>query len=112
MKKLLSILSLASISTTFLVNSALAEPFTFRGQKGTYTINISAGTYRGCLFSGGCVNLGRKYLVPCVADKDSEACDQMEWKKGQYTYSVFPSDGQTVTVYKNGERIFDDAVRR
>ena len=60
MKKLLSILSLASIATTVFTTPAIAEPMVHYG-KGTYTVDN--GTYRGCLYSGGCIFLGRKYLL-------------------------------------------------
>ena len=110
MKKLLSILSLASIATTIFTSSASAEPYTIRGQKGNYTINHSTGTYRGCLFSGGCVTLGRKYLVPCDTSNNSDACEVRSWKKGEYEYSVYIDEN--VTVYKNGQTIFQDAAKR
>jgi hypothetical protein len=110
MKKLLSILSLASIATTIIVSPASAEPYTIRGQKGNYTINHSTGTYRGCLFKGGCITLGRKYLIPCVESNGSDACDVRRWKKGEYTYEVYIDEN--VTVSKNGQGIFYDAAKR
>jgi hypothetical protein len=110
MKKLLSTLSLAAIATTALASPAFAEPYTIHGQKGNYTINHNTGTYRGCLFSGGCVTLGRKYLVPCVESNGSDACDVRSWKKGEYTYQVYIDEN--VTVYKNGQTIFQDAAKR
>lgn len=110
MKKLLSILSFASISTTILASPAFAEPYTIHGQKGNYTINHSNGTYRGCLLNGGCVTLGRKYLVPCTESNGSEACEVRSWKKGEYTYQVYIDE--SVTVYKNGQTIFQDAAKR
>ena len=108
MKKLLSIFSSASIATILLANSAGAEPITQRGTKGIYTIDFSAGTYRGCLNSGGCISLGRKYLLPCKASREtSYACEATVWKKGQYSYEV--GEGMIV-VTKNGRMIFEDSL--
>ena len=110
MKKILAILSLASIATTAVISPANADypayaNTTFRGSKGTYTINYSAGTYRGCLYSGGCITLGRKYLVPCDGSREPDACEVISWKKGQYVYSVHD---ENVYVSKNGREIFQD----
>jgi hypothetical protein len=102
MKKLLFILSLASIATTVLANPAFAEPYTFKGYKGTYSIND--GAYRGCLFSGGCITLSRKYLIPCVSP-EPDACEVISWKKGEYVYSIHD---QNVYVSKNGRMVFQD----
>jgi hypothetical protein len=108
MKKLLSIFSIASIATILLANSAGAEPIAQRGAKGIYTIDFSAGTYRGCLNSGGCISLGRKYLVPCKGTKEtSYVCEATTWKKGQYEYSV--GEGMIV-VTKNARIIFEDSL--
>ena len=96
MKKLLSILSLASIATTVLANPAFAEPYTFNGYKGTYSINN--GAYRGCLVSGGCITLSRKYLIPCTSP-EAYACEVISCKKGEYVYSIHD---QNVYVSKNG----------
>ena len=107
MKKLLSIISLASIATTFVISPANADyaNTTFRGSKGTYTINYSTGTYRGCLFKGGCITLGQKYLVPCVESNGSDACEVRSWKKGEYTYTVHDDN---IYVSKNDKLIFQD----
>ena len=102
MKKLLSILSLASIATTVLANPAFAEPYIFNGYKGTYSINN--GAYRGCLVSGGCITLSRKYLIPCTS-QEADACEVISWKKGEYVYSIHD---QNVYVSKNGRMIFKD----
>ena len=114
MRKLLSIVSLASIATTVVINPANADypafaNTTFHGSKGTYTINYSAGTYRGCLYSGGCITLGKKYLIPCDAHRAPDGCEFISWKKGQYVYSVHDED---VYVSKNGQGIFYDAGKR
>ena len=101
MKKLLSIISLAAISTTAFIAPACAE-FTIRGHKDTYTLN--EGTYRGCLNGGGCVTLGRKYQVPCNSP-EADACEVVSWKKGQYVYSVHDDN---IYVFKNGRIIFQD----
>lgn len=108
MKKLLSIFSIASVATILLANSASAEPIAQRGAKGTYTIDLRAGTYRGCLNSGGCISLGRKYLVPCKGTKEtSYVCEATTWKRGQYEYSV--GEGMIV-VTKNNRVIFEDSL--
>ena len=99
MKKLLSILSLASIATTVFTTPAIAEPMVHYGDKGTYTVDN--GTYRGCLYSGGCIFLGRKYLLK---DNNPES-EGIAWKKGEYVYGM--SEGY-IDVYKNGKLIFHD----
>jgi hypothetical protein len=104
MKKLLSVFSIASITTILLTNPLLAKPINYRGDKGTYTIDYQAGTYRGCLKSGGCIFLGRKYLVPCKGI----ACETRAWKKGQYIYAI-GSDSE-LAVSKNGRFIFSDQL--
>jgi hypothetical protein len=113
MRKLLSIISLASIATTIAVSPAFADypafkDETFRGSKGTYTVKYSAGTYRGCLNSGGCITLGRQYLVPCDGT-EPDGCEIISWKKGPYVYAVHDLN---IRVYKNGKVIFkDEAIR-
>ena len=97
MKNLLSILSLASISITMLISPASAEPFVHYGKKGTYTVDN--GTYRGCLYSGGCIFLGRKYLV----EHNNPEYEGIKWKKGEYTYGM--GEGE-INVRKNGREIF------
>ncbi len=99
--KFLSIFSLASIATTILVNPAFARPIVHRGDKGTYTVDFEAGTYRGCLRSGGCVFLGRKYLV----ENNNPESESTAWTKGEYTYAV--GEGE-IWVTKNGRIIFED----
>ena len=102
--KLLSILSLASIVAAAIVSPAVAEPMVHYGKKGTYTIDN--GTYRGCLYSGGCIFLGRKYLVK----HDNPEYEGIEWKKGEYTYGM--GEGE-ISVSKNGRVIFrDEALLR
>jgi hypothetical protein len=104
--KFLSIFSLASIATTILVVPAFGKPVVHYGAKGTYTVDYEAGTYRGCLNSGGCITLGRKYLLPCRAKKP-EYCEGTSWKKGQYEYSI--GEGM-ISVSKNGQSIFEDSA--
>ena len=99
MKKLLSILSLASIATMVLIAPAIAKPVVHYGDKGTYTVDN--GTYRGCLYSGGCIFLGKKYLMK---DNNPES-EGIAWKKGEYVYGM--SEGY-INVYKNGKLIFHD----
>ena len=106
LNKFLSVLSLAAITTTMLVNPALSKPIPHYGEKGTYTIDYDAGTYRGCLNSGGCISLGRKYLVPCKVRKP-DYCEGTTWKKGPYENSV--GEGM-ITVSKNGRVIFEDGA--
>ena len=99
MKKLLSILSLASIAATAIVSPAIANPMVHYGDKGTYTVDN--GTYRGCLYCGGCISLGRKYLVK----HNNPEYEGIEWKKGEYIYSMYEG---YIDVYKNGRLIFHD----
>jgi Tetratricopeptide repeat len=103
LNKFLSIFSLASIATTILVDPAFARPIVHRGDKGTYTIDAEAGTYRGCLNSGGCISLGRKYLIK---SSNSESTD-IRWKNGDYIYEI--SEGG-INVSQNGRLIFQDRV--
>jgi hypothetical protein len=112
LNKFLSIISLASIATTIAVSPVLADypafkDETFRGSKGTYTVKYSAGTYRGCLNSGGCITLSRKYLVPCN-NPEPDACEVISWKKGPYVYAVHDL---SIRVYKNGKEIFKDEAK-
>jgi hypothetical protein len=106
LNKLLSIFPLALIATTILIDPAFAKPVVYRGVKGTYTVDYEAGTYRGCLNNGGCITLGRKYLLPCRAKKP-EYCEGTSWRKGQYEYSI--GEGM-ISVSKNGQLIFEDSA--
>jgi hypothetical protein len=82
------------------IDPALAEkPYTIYGRKGTYSVNLGAATYRGCLKKGGCVSLGRKSFLGC-----NDACS---WRNGQYVYTVSHID-LSVVVSKNGRQIFQD----
>ena len=103
MQKLLSIISIAFAATVMTI-PVLAEPSSFRGSKGTYTVDFQKGTYRGCLFSGGCITLGRKQMVSCKGDGDQ--CEVTRWKRGEYEYAVF--DGN-IWVRKNDRTIFQDS---
>ena len=80
---------------------AFAKPMVHYGDKVTYTIDN--GTYRGCLYGGGCIFLGRKYLVK---HNDPEY-EGIEWKKGEYTYGM--GEGE-ISVQKNGRLIFHDSA--
>jgi hypothetical protein len=106
LNKFLSIFSIASIATTILVDPAFAKPVVYYGTKGTYTVDYEAGTYRGCLNSGGCITLGRKYLIPC-SSKKPEYCGGIGWRKGQYQYGI---DEGMIVVSKNGQTIFEDGA--
>lgn len=101
--KFLSVLSLATIATTVIANPAFAEPTTYQGSKGTYTIDIEAGTYRGCLDNGGCISFGRKNLTKSANTEFSGT----SWKNGEYTYSVNDSE---IKVAQNGRIIFQDSL--
>ena len=102
--KFLSIFSLASIATTILIDPAFAKPVVHYGEKGTYTVDYDASTYRGCLNSGGCITLGRKYRLPCRSGKP-EYCETANWKKGPYEYII---GAGMISVSKNGRVIFED----
>lgn len=111
MKKLLSFLSVAAISTIALISPAVADypnfaSDNFRGSKGTYAVSYTAGTYHGCLFSGGCISLGKKQLIPCNGSADE--CENIQWKSGPYVYTVHDRD---VWITKNGRKIFQDTGR-
>jgi hypothetical protein len=99
MIKLLSIFSIASIATMVLIAPAIAKPMVHYGDKGTYTVDN--GTYRGCLYSGGCIFLGRKYLMKNKGPED----EGIAWKKGEYVYSMYEG---YIDVYKNNKLIFHD----
>lgn len=103
LKKFLSVLSLATIATAMIANPAFAEPTTYQGSKGTYTIDLGAGTYRGCLDNGGCISLGRKNLIRSTNTEFSGT----SWRNGEYTYSI--NDSQ-LKVAQNGRIIFQDSL--
>jgi Tetratricopeptide repeat len=103
LNKFLFVLSLATIATTVIANPAFAEPTTYQGSKGTYTIDLGAGTYRGCLDNGGCISLGRKNLIKSTNSEFSGT----SWKNGEYTYSI--NDNQ-LKVVQNGRIIFQDSL--
>jgi tetratricopeptide (TPR) repeat protein len=103
LNKFLFVLSLATIATTVIANPAFAEPTTYQGSKGTYTIDLGAGTYRGCLDNGGCISLGRKNLIKSINTEFSGT----SWKNGEYTYSI--NDNQ-LKVAQNGRIIFQDSL--
>jgi tetratricopeptide (TPR) repeat protein len=103
LNKFLSVLSLATIATTMIANPAFAEPTTYQGNKGTYTIDLAAGSYRGCLDNGGCISLGRKNLIKSTNTEFSSTT----WKNGEYTYSI---DEAELKVAQNGRIIFQDSL--
>jgi hypothetical protein len=109
LNKFLSIISLASISTTILVNPAFAKPVTYRGEKGTYTVDTERHTYRGCLYRGGCVSLKEKHWIPCSQSQLRAGCQHISWGNGDYTYTV-NADPQVI-VRKGGTIIFEDTLR-
>jgi hypothetical protein len=98
--KIFGVLSLIAISAISVVDSASAAPAVHYGKKGTYTINDD-GSYRGCLYKGGCITLSRKYLLKRVSNEQ----ESMQWKKGEYTYSM--GEG-AIWVTKNDKVIFED----
>lgn len=99
--KLFFTFSLTTVATIGIVNPVLAEAFIHYGNKGTYT--VENGTYRGCLYSGGCIFLGRKYLIK----NNNPEYEGIGWKKGEYTYEM--SEGY-IYVSKNGRLIFQDVA--
>jgi hypothetical protein len=107
--KFLSIFSLASIATTVLIVPAIAKPITYRGEKGTYTVDTERRTYRGCLDSGGCVSLKKKHWVPCSESQLRVGCQHISWRNGEYTYTFYAE--LKVLVNKGGETIFEDVLR-
>jgi hypothetical protein len=98
--KLWMTLSLTTLSLGILATTASADPAVHYGKKGTYTINDD-GSYRGCLYKGGCITLSRKYLLKRVSNEQ----ESMQWKKGEYTYSI--GEG-AISVTKNNKVIFED----
>jgi tetratricopeptide (TPR) repeat protein len=99
LNKFLSVLSLAAIATTVIANPGFAEPTTYQGSKGTYTVDTERGTYRGCLDNGGCISLGRKNLI--------NEFSGTSWKNGEYTYSI---NDRELKVTQNGRIIFQDRL--
>jgi tetratricopeptide (TPR) repeat protein len=99
LNKFLSVLSLTAIATTVIANPGFAKPTTYRGEKGTYTIDTERATYRGCLDNGGCISLGRKNLI--------NEFSGTSWKNGEYTYSINDSE---LKVTQNGRIIFQDSL--
>lgn len=73
------------------------------GAKGTYIVNLSKGTYQACIYSGGCISLGRKHLLSKSSLRYSSA--PMRWKNGEYIYKV---GLKRIEVIKNGRVIFED----
>ncbi|BFM40782.1 hypothetical protein [Synechocystis sp. LKSZ1] len=88
------LLPLAFISAIIPVLPALALPVTYYGQKGEYTVDYDAGTYKGCIYQTGCIVLGKNRKVGIAT-----------WKNGEYTYSI---NDEKVQVYKRGKVIFQD----
>lgn len=101
--KFWSALSLSAITITTIAMPSPAAPAIHYGQKGTYTINDD-GSYRGCLYKGGCITLSRKYLMKRVS-KEQEST---QWKKGEYIYSM--GEGY-IWITKNGKVIFEDTAQ-
>ncbi|WLT38584.1 hypothetical protein NON20_01685 [Synechocystis sp. B12] len=56
----MKVLHLALMATFSVVYAtvAVAVPITYYGQKGEYTVDYEAGTYRGCVYGTGCIKLG------------------------------------------------------
>jgi hypothetical protein len=76
---------------------ANASPKTYKGNKGEYTVDYQAGTYRGCIYNKGCISLGR--------DKKS---GPSSWSNSNYSYAV---DDFRIAVYHNGKLIFEDSFK-
>ena len=83
-----------SIFVTANTLSVMAAPVTYYGQKGEYTVDWEAGTYKGCVYNTGCIKLGRNRKVGIST-----------WKNGDYTYSI---NDYKVEVYRKGKIIFRD----
>jgi hypothetical protein len=92
----MKVLHLALMATFSVVYAtvAVAIPITYYGQKGEYTVDYEAGTYRGCVYGTGCIKLGRNRKAGIST-----------WKNGDYTYSI---NDDTVEVYLKGKLIFKD----
>jgi hypothetical protein len=105
MQKPLLIISMAIVAT-LIATPAISKPLTYKSSKGTYTIDFTRGTYRGCISSGGCISLGRKQIVPC------KVCESTEWKNGEFKYSVQVIDETaSVVVTRNDRKIFEDEAK-
>jgi hypothetical protein len=95
----LSTIAVCSMS----INAANASPLTFAGYKGTYTIDENAGTYKGCIASGGCIKLGPESRVA-----------PNSWSNNGYTYTwniyriAMGLHGQWIEVYYQGKPVFVD----
>jgi predicted lipoprotein with Yx(FWY)xxD motif len=88
---------LAGVTLTILsavTFPANASPVTLTGDKGTYTIDREAGTYKGCLKE--CISLGPQHRV-----------GEFTWVNGEYKYVV---GEEGVFVYKNQTLIFSDRL--
>jgi hypothetical protein len=86
-----------TLMTTFLMiyaPIAVARPITYYGQKGEYTVDYEAGTYKGCVYDTSCIKLGRNRKAGIST-----------WRNGDYTYSI---NDDTVEVYRKGKLIFKD----
>ena len=101
-KKIWATLSISAIVTTIIATPAFADPSISYGRKGTYTVNDDL-SYHGCLYSGGCISIGRKYLI----NRNNPEAEGISWKKGEYTYTL--SEGY-INVRKNGRLIFEDSA--
>lgn len=83
------------------INPAIAETITYIGEKGNYTVDDVALTYRGCT-DAGCVNLGQKHFI--ASDRFG-----MTWINGDYSYQVSLKDEQ-IRIYKKTQLIFFDNI--
>jgi hypothetical protein len=105
MKKLLAIFSIASITTIIIANTVEAKPTTYYGNKGTYNIDFKAGTYRGCLNSGGCISLRKKQRIQHTYNERTSSSVNV-WKNGEYSYVI--RNGELSVRDGAGNVIFDD----
>jgi hypothetical protein len=74
---------------------ANAKPVRLIGDKGEYTIDFQAGTYKGCV-ERKCISLGPNQKV-----------GEATWKNGEYQYVV---GEEGVFVYKNQTLVFSDRL--
>lgn len=92
--------TLALASTANL--PASAAPVTLHGRKGTYIVDIRAGTYYGCIKGSGCISLGPNHRVG-----GKQSINHAAWQNGDYTYKLTET---RVVVDKNGTTVFSDHI--
>jgi hypothetical protein len=89
--KVLYLVLIAAFSMVYAM-IAVASPITYYRQKGEYTVDYEAGTYKGCVYGTRCIKLGRNQKAGISTSRN-----------GDYTYSI---NDNTVEVYLKGKLIF------